>query len=295
MRNFKIKRRTKPIFVSKAAFVNATLLAGVVIFIAVAALTGKIVSDKFISNPVKTDDGEVVITKPTHTPTDNNTPGIVPTPDENPVKGTLIEISAKDYYFVQFGVFANEENARACAESITSRGGAGYIKNIEGNYNVYAMCYQDGNDAKTVVTNLKSDGYSALLKCFSQKGLSINVSGSDDAIKNIEEAFRGMVSVNKDLEGIIYKFDKKEIDRTAAKNELRALLGKIEKYKNTFSQYSGKNKLFEDANNVCNNVYTDISNVLKTEDDTKLSSEMKFVYINNVFNVIQYLDNVVVG
>lgn len=298
MRSFKIRKRTKPIFVSKAAFVNATLIAGVVIFVAVAAMTGKLVSDKIIPTPDGGDNDKVVVSLPT--PTDNKTDepentqkpadGNTPT-----VESTLIEIDAQEYYFVQLGVFANENNAKTCAESVAQRGGAGVVSNADGNYRVYAMCYKSGEDAKTVVTQLKGEGYSAVLKCISSKGLSINISAGKNTVKNIKEAFEGMVSVNRELENIIYKFDKKEIDRTAAKNELRALLGKIEQYKNIFSTYSEQNKVFEDANALCDKTYTDISDILKLDDDVKLSSSMKFVYINNVFKVIQYLDNVLVG
>lgn len=295
MRNFRIKR-TKPIFISKTAFVNVTLLAGIAIFVALAVLTGRLVSDSIIPDKdviASTEPSGNKITVIQPTPTPEQQPSGTPASDAD--EGSLIKIDARDYYFVQFGMFSNEKNAKVCADSITSKGGAGYVKYDGGKYYVFAMCYSNGNDAKTVVTNLKAQGYSTLLKCFSHNGMSMRISGSKESVDNLESAYSGIVKATDEIEDIIYKFDKGEIDRTELKNRLRELLGSVGSVKDTFALYADQNKVFNDAKALSETVYTDISALLKIDDDTKLKSGLKNTYITCVFDLIGYLDNAVVG
>lgn len=294
MRNFRI-RRTKPIFISKAAFINVTLLAGIAIFVALAVLTGRAVSTNIIKDTgvaasSEPSDTKIIVTQPTPTPELPQN-----TPMEEATNGREIKIEAKDYYFVQFGMFSNEENARTCADSIAALGGAGYIKNTDGKFYVFAMCYSNGNDAKTVVTNLKTQGYSTLLKCFSHNGMTMNISGSDESVNKIEAAFNGVIKATDEIEDIIYKFDKGEIDRIELKNQLRELLNMIESNKDTFSLYAEQNEIFANAKTLCETFYSDISGLLKLESDIELKSRLKNTYITSVFELIEYLDNAVVG
>lgn len=294
MRNFRI-RRTKPIFISKAAFINVTLLAGIAIFVALAVLTGRAVSDNIfkdtgVNASSEPSDTKIIVTQPTATPElPKNTP-----PEETSTGG-VIKIEAKDYYFVQFGMFSNEDNAKTCADSIAALGGAGYIKNTDGKFYVFAMCYSNGNDAKTVVTNLKTQGYSTLLKCFSHNGMTMNISGSEESINKIETAYNGVIKATDEIEEIIYKFDKGEIDRIELKNQLRELLSLIESNKDTFSLYAEQNDIFANAKTLCEAYYSDISGLLKLESDIELKSRLKNTYITSVFELIEYLDNAVVG
>lgn len=295
MRNFRIKR-TKPIFISKTAFVNVTLLAGMAIFVALAVLTGRLVSNSIIPdiNVVASEapsNDKIIVTQPTATPEQQPSA----TPSGEATEGSTVTIAARDYYFVQFGVFSNEKNANTCAETIISKGGAGYIKNDDGKYHVFAMCYTDGNDAQTVVTNLKAQGYSTLLKCFSHNGMLLNLSGSNESIEKIDLAYTSIVKATDAIEDIIYKFDKGEIDRTELKNLLRTLLESVGSAKNTFADYAEQSEIFENAEIYAAKLYTDVSALLKLESDVQLKSRLKNTYIDNVFALITYLDNAVVG
>ncbi len=289
MRNFRFKKRTKPIFVSKAAFVNITLLAGVVMFVSLAAITGKLVSDGLVP-----DVGAMSTASPDlmATASPSTQPGVSITPSDT--QSYELKINGKDFYFIQFGVFANEKNANTCAASVASRGGAGYIKNMNSNFYVFAMCYSDSNDAKKVTTQLKADGYSTMLKCFSHNGITLHLSGSETGISEIEVAFEGICSLAEKMEELVYKFDDQMIDRVEMKNQLRGILGEIEEYRDVFVTYSDESDIFSDASQVCSVLYEDISEILKTDDDVKLSSEFKYVYVNYIFELIEYLDNVVI-
>lgn len=296
MRNFKIKR-TKPIFISKTAFVNVTLLAGMAIFVALAVLTGRLVSnsimpDVSVAASATPSGDKIIVTQPTATP--EQQPSASPSSGDN-TEGSTVTIAARDYYFVQFGVFSNEKNANTCAETIIAKGGAGYIKQDDGKYYVFAMCYTDGNDAQTVVANLKAQGYSTLLKCFSHNGMQLKLSGSNESIENIDSAYSSIVKATDEIEDIIYKFDKGEIDRTELKNMLRTLLDSVGSAKNTFAAYAEQSVIFENARLYTAKLYTDVSALLKLESDEQLKSKLKNTYIDNVFALITYLDNAVVG
>lgn len=278
MRNFKITKRTKPIFISKAAFVNVTLLAGIAIFIGLAAATGKLVSDNMVHGTVTPSDKVVMSSGSTQTTGDRKT----------------VEITAQDFYFLQFGVFSNKDNATTCANSVIKKGGAGYIKEIEDKNYVFAMSYSQSEDAKTVVSQLKQQGYSAILKCYSHGGLKVELSGAKESVDKVESAFKGMSDIPFELERIVYSFDKGETDKAGLEAALNTLSGKIQTYSDVFNIYSDQNKVFADAVMYCDAVCDDIKGVEVSEEENTPSSDLKFIYINCIFNLIEYLDNVVI-
>lgn len=281
MRSFKIRKREKPIFISKAAFVNVTLMAGIAVFVGLATMTGRLVSQGILP-------GDTVVVAPG--PTASADSGA-----NTEVEYKTIRVEAEDHYFVQFGVFANEENARTCAESIIAKGGAGYIKSIEGKHFVFAMGYSVGDDAKTVVSQLKAQGYSTLMKCYSHDGLELNVKGSDESIERLTAAYNGANGIDDELERIIFEYDKKEYDANTLKQKLTALMDKIEVYGDCFGAYGDQNKIFEDAKVYCEGICADISEIIAHDDEAELASLLKFVYINGIFNWIEYLDNAVIA
>lgn len=278
MRSFKIKKRIKPIFISKAAFVNVTLLAGIAVFVGLAAITGKLVSDNIF--PGNTGIGDKVVMSSGDSQTNEDY--------------ITVKIDAQDFYFLQFGVFSNVDNANTCAESIIKKGGAGYVKNIEGKNYVFAMSYSKSDDAKTVVSQLKDQGYSAILKCYSHNGLSVNLSGAEESIKNVENAFNGITEIPFELENIVYSFDKGMYTVDDLNEALNTLKDKVETYSDVFKTYSEQNKVFADAVTYCNSVCEDISAVIAIDESSSPSSDLKFIYINCIFNLIEYLDNVVI-
>lgn len=278
MRNFKIRKRTKPIFISKAAFVNVTLLAGIAVFVGLAAVTGKLVSDNISPGGITSGD-KVVMSS-----------GNLQTNDDY----TTVKIDAQDFYFLQFGVFSNADNANTCAESVIKKGGAGYVREIEGKNYVFAMSYSKSDDAKTVVSQLKDQGYSAILKCYSHSGLSVNLSGAEESIKNVENAFKGISEIPSEMENIIYGFDKGVYNREVLSEMLDSLKNKVQTYGEVFKTYSEQSKVFADAAIYCDSVCEDISDIIAIDENSSPSSDLKFIYINCIFNLIEYLDNVVI-
>lgn len=319
MRNFRMKR-TKPIFISKAAFVNITLFSGVIIFVALAVLTGRLVGGNISGDNVDAN------SKPTEsvgtsTPTPSTselpfmteTPNITETPKATPSgtplaptptpsgnvdaedKGTVVKLEARDYYFVQLGVFSSSENAELCAGSIAANGGAGYILNKEGKYYIFATCSVSDTQAKETVLELKEQGHSALLKCFSHNGMEITLRGNQSSIEKLDAAFHSVITSNEKMEELIRRFENGELTRPELKEELRKLLGDIMSNKELFTKYSGQSVIFSDAGELSETFYTDVSALLKLDDDVRIMSEMKKIYIKNVFDLIEYLDNVGIG
>ncbi len=125
--------------------------------------------------------------------------------------------------------------------------------------------------------------------------MTMNISGSEESINKIETAYNGVIKATDEIEEIIYKFDKGEIDRIELKNQLRELLSLIESNKDTFSLFAEQNEIFANAKTLCEAYYSDISGLLKLESDIELKSRLKNTYITSVFELIEYLDNAVVG
>lgn len=280
MRNFKIKKRSKPIFISKAAFVNVTLIAGITIFMALATVTGKLVSDNMLPS------GD--------TPVINNTTPSPSTTQSPSAQSISIRLDARDYYFIQFGVFSSLENARSCANSIVSKGGAGYVKEIEGKHYVFAMSYTQNADATTVISQLKSQGYSTMLKRYSHSGLKVDLSGTTSTLESLKTAIEGITNIPDELEQIIFGIDKGELSGQGITDSLSQLKTKINGYLDVLKLYSEQSGIFSGAAEYCTAVSADIEGVLELSQTASLSPSLKFVYINSIFDLIEYLDNVVI-
>ncbi len=295
MRNFRMKKRTKPIFVTKAAFVNVLLFTGVAVFLAVAVLAGKAVSTGMLEKENENKNSSVTVNKSKDddvNPAPDSTPEASADTTENTVR---LMFDAQNYYVIQLGAFSGEANANKCASSIRASGGAGFVREQEGKYYVYAMCYADSEDARTVSANLKAEGRSALVKCFKTASLALDISGSEKCVADIESAMRGIEEVPAELEKLIFSFDRGECERTALKTSLMKVLEDVETYRDVFGLYREQSAFFAQSENYCKGVYDDIASVLKADDDTALSAELKHIYINTVFNFIEYLDNADVG
>ena len=57
---------------------------------------------------------------------------------------------AMDFYFLQVGVYASQENAETEAKSIQSQGGAGYVYQDKEDFRVILSAYTSQDDAETV-------------------------------------------------------------------------------------------------------------------------------------------------
>ncbi len=278
MRNFKIKKRAKPIFVSKTAFVNVTLLTGIVLFIGLASLTGKLVSNQIVP-------GDQVVMKP------SVSPGSTGDTDEG---YTNITLEPQDYYFVQFGMFTSSDNAKLCADAIAKLGGAGYVREVEGKHYVFAMSYSQNEDAKTVVADLKAQGYSTMLKCYSHNGLSINLSGSKENTDRIKSAMNGIAQLPQSVEMLIYSFDEGQCTREELLLDIDKVCNTVNESKAVLAEYSEQSIVFQKGAEYCDAVAKELGELKNTEDETVFKSSLKFIYINSIFNLIEYLDNVLI-
>ena len=61
---------------------------------------------------------------------------------------------AMDFYFLQVGVYASQENAETEAKSIQSQGGAGYVYQDKEDFRVILSAYTSQDDAETVQQRL---------------------------------------------------------------------------------------------------------------------------------------------
>ena len=121
MGEFRMHRRKHPIFVSKTAFFNSLIILGVVVFVSIAAITGKLISDSIMPYIIDVD---------SYQPAEPTDPSVVvpsdgddeETGNDGQVKSVNIEVQNQEYYLVQMGVYQTEQNAQTSAESFSTLG-----------------------------------------------------------------------------------------------------------------------------------------------------------------------------
>lgn len=80
--------------------------------------------------------------------------GTAPEATSSPVGTVSYTAPAMDFYFLQVGVYASQENAETEAKSIQSQGGAGYVYQDKEDFRVILSAYTSQDDAETVQQRL---------------------------------------------------------------------------------------------------------------------------------------------
>lgn len=289
-------KRKHPIFVSKTAFFNSLIILGVVVFVSIAAITGKLISDSIMPYIIDVDsyqpvEGEEQPTDPSvAAPDDGNDEE---TGSDSQVKSVNIEVQNQEYYLVQMGVYQTEQNAQTSAESVSTLGGAGYVRENLGKYYVYAMCYSNQSDAEQVVEQLKAQGFTGLVSSVSHQGLKMTVKGSDEKVSEIKATFERIPELLSQIESLAFSYDKGEIDITTAKTELQSIAGVAAECKDAMADSEKGAELFSASVELFSSIYDDACDLMKSSSASTISSDIKYFYVKTVFDVKDFLDNAV--
>lgn len=73
----------------------------------------------------------------------------------SPAEAISYTVPAMDFYFLQAGVYASQDNAETEAQSIQKQGGAGYVYQDEEDFRVILSAYTSENDAEIVKQRLE--------------------------------------------------------------------------------------------------------------------------------------------
>lgn len=113
-------------------------------------------------------------------------------------------------YTLQVGAFSDENNAKETAAQIIARGGAGFVA-YDGNlYRVLISGYTSENDAKSVKTDLESQGVSATVYKLESGALEFKIGAEQQQIDAVKACFDVVPQTVSDLQQIIFDADKGE-------------------------------------------------------------------------------------
>jgi len=141
--------------------------------------------------------------------------------------GKSVQIKEQKYYAVETGFFTSDSDARAEAQSVKGRGGAGYIYN-DGKFHVLAAAYATLSDAEKVKAQL---GGNAAVYEVKTPALSIEFDGTKAQKETISKAFLQFSALYGKLYNLSVRLDLQEIGAGAVylalaecENETRALI-----------------------------------------------------------------------
>jgi hypothetical protein len=125
-------------------------------------------------------------------------------------------------YMIQFGAFADAENARVEAGRYVARGAAGYILYDE-MYRVIGAEYASREDAERVREKLREqEGMDCQIKALGSEAVALRVTASEAQIDALQGANEAVAAILDEARALAYQLDGGEIDREGACAALKA-------------------------------------------------------------------------
>ena len=184
-------------------------------------------------------------------------------------------------YTLQVGAFSDEANAKQTAQEVIKRGGAGFVAYDGSLYRVLVAGYTSENDAKSVKTDLESQGVSTTVFKLESGALEFKIGAEKQQIDAIKACFDVVPATVSELQQIIYASDKGEKvdDRVAAlKTQADEVTNSLKSIVSTESE--AMSSLVTYMNDLCEK----LGGIHKSSDVTGVafSSELKYNLISVV-------------
>lgn len=184
-------------------------------------------------------------------------------------------------YTLQVGAFSDEANAKQAAQEVIKRGGAGFVAYDGSLYRVLVAGYTSENDAKSVKTDLESQGVSTTVFKLESGALEFKIGAEQQQIDAIKACFDVVPAAVSELQQIIYDSDKGEKvdDRvTALKTQADEVTASLKSIVSTESE--AMSSLVTYMNGLCEK----LGGIHKSSDVTGVafSSELKYNLISVV-------------
>ena len=160
-------------------------------------------------------------------------------------QNSALTLSNANYYAVSTGSFSSVELASEVATKIKSIGGAGYVYNHGGEYNVLMYIYATREDAITVSGKVSEQGFTTSVLAFNCEAKTYNYNLSADDQTTFKNAINSFDDIYVKLYNISNNYDKKLATISASRLELVGVQKEFErmytKFIATFSNSSDEN------------------------------------------------------
>lgn len=142
-----------------------------------------------------------------------------------------IEIPAMECYLLQTGVFSDEANAEAAADTLKEQGGAGYVYHDGERYRVFAAGYNNEDDARDMKQLLSDNGTDCSVYEMRSAGkFDVTVTaGTDSTVSQLQTVLFSLLSAHDDLLELEKSFDDSGMTVKAAAAAAQEIYSQLER------------------------------------------------------------------
>lgn len=249
------------------------VVLGVCVYALLASSAGKWVADNVLAPVFNTNKQENTDTPKTE------------------AKGHSLNLDGFTAYTMQMGAFSEEKNAKASAQEIMTRGGAGYVFN-DGSYRVLASAYTSEQDANTVKDQLKSQSnIDASVYTITVPKVDLTITSDDKNYDTLNAAFTSYLAAKDKVGELSLKLDKGEMNKDQALGELTTMKDELQKHYQAIEKLSEKNENFKSFKELYKSTVEHMSSI-KDSDETLLSANLKNLYLHMICSYANYVKNI---
>ena len=157
----------------------------------------------------------------------------------------------KSLYAIKIASFDCFDDAYLLSQTIKKQGGAGYVLNSHGTFDVLISCYKEKTDAEKVVNNLKQEGVECECYTFVLNPLSIKFEVNSEQKSVIKKCVNMFFENYCDLYDLSNYYDNKTFSKAEVLTELERI---IEKDNQTIKKF-GEIKLNDNASLIYLKIY----------------------------------------
>lgn len=261
-----------------SGFFLILLVVAAVIYLIVAGKAGSFLSDKIVK--------PVVSFFTQNTDKDS---------EENPAVETVgvnVKFPAFEMYLLQVGIFSEESNAEKSSAEISSMGGAGYIREENGDHRVIISGYATKDDAENVKERLLSEqNMETKILELQVPEVTYTLNTEQSVLEEFTEIAKRSAEYPTKLMELSLQFDKGEVSADSINTELELLLDEVKQYKITLEGFSGESEdvLLQKAYSFYTTLVNEYSAFAGDMTEIELSARIKHGYIASAYAYQSFL------
>lgn len=260
-------------------FIFILILAAAVIYIVAATKAGDIFSEKVIIPAVEFFAGKNADTPPSEVAS-------AVFSDQDDLITDELTLPQIAQYLLQYGVFSSEENAENAAKELFSIGGAGYIREEDGQFRVIISGYSSREDAINVKDRLETDrGMQTKLIELTAPELNCTITSNPDHLESVRNIIAEIQKTHDELLNSALELDKGILSAEDASAHLDQFKSAIKTHHSTVNTLSEKTD--DPLITALDNYFIKVNNSAETIDDdlsgALLSSALKRAYIGSAY------------
>jgi hypothetical protein len=138
-------------------------------------------------------------------------------------EGMEFRLESAEFFAVQMGAFKSQTNADTEADTVRTRGGAGYVFFDGELYRVLASAYATEAEAKTVSDQLKTDGIESGIFPLKANEVELRVTAGANVVAAMTGAFDALEKAREEMTSVSIAYDTNEQSESQANESIGAI------------------------------------------------------------------------